>query len=69
MTKPKPADAIMFSAVVLAENLGIPQREIAKAAMHVAVTIAEKNGDPDDYLGALVAASAKHLLKGHRHGR
>lgn len=65
-TKLKPADAIMFNAVILAENLGVPERDVAKAALSVVVTIAEKTGDPDGYLGKLVAAGTAHLVKGGR---
>ncbi len=64
-----PADAIMFNAKILADNLGVPELEIAKSALHLAVTIAEKHGDPDDYLGSLVASGAAHILKGNNHGR
>jgi hypothetical protein len=61
--KMKPADAIMANAASLAAVLGVSEREIAKAALTLAIGIAERKGDPDNFLGTLVALAQKEARK------
>lgn len=50
MKKQETPDAILAHALALGVALGVPEREIARSALKVAVTIAHKHGDPDGFL-------------------
>jgi hypothetical protein len=64
-----PAEKVIAHAFVLGAELGISQRDMAKAALASAVHVADKQGDPDRFLGLLMAAAMQQPTKGTTHGR
>lgn len=58
------ADAVLQSAVVLAQRLGIDNRAIARSALTAAVTLAAADGDPDGLMRELIAAAMEGKADG-----
>lgn len=48
------ADLIVAHTFALATALGVPEREIAAAALKLAISTADKQGDPDGWLSILL---------------
>lgn len=47
------SDAIIANAFALGSELGCTERELARSALALALTIAEKSADPDGFLAQL----------------
>jgi hypothetical protein len=60
---PKPglstSDKILANAFALGVEMGCSERDLARSALTLAFTVAEKAGDPDGFLAKLVELAQK----------
>lgn len=57
------SDTLIAHAFALADTFGIPDRDMAAAAMRAAVAMAEKQKDPDGWLALLAGLPKQETSK------